>query len=84
MSAPWSNGRTSPTPTVLSTISGMPVAWAIAASASKSGTSSFGLPMVSTYSARVRSVIAAWNAAGSREFTNRTVRPNLGSVWWKS
>ena len=47
-SAPCSNGLTRPTPTVLSTISGMSCECAISAIASKSGTSSFGFPIVST------------------------------------
>ena len=49
MSAPCSIGRLSvAAPNVLSTTSGMPASWAISASAAKSGTSSRGLPIVST------------------------------------
>ena len=48
MSAPCSKGFTSPMPTVLSTTSGTPASCAIFETASKSGTSSFGLPIVST------------------------------------
>jgi hypothetical protein len=47
MSTPCSIGATRPIPTVLSTMKGTPAAWAILAIASKSGTSSFGLPIVS-------------------------------------
>ena len=44
-SAPCSKGLTKPTPIVLSTINGISWLWAISAKASKSGTSSFGLPI---------------------------------------
>jgi hypothetical protein len=49
MSAPWSIGRQKnpPAPKVLSTITGTPASWAIAAIFSKSGTLYFGLPMLS-------------------------------------
>ena len=48
MSAPWSIGRIRyGVAIVLSTISGMPASWAIAATASMSSVSSLGLPTVS-------------------------------------
>ena len=78
-SAPWSNGRASRGANVLSTMSGTPRSCAIAAIASKSGTSSLGLPIVSRKTALVFSSIAGMKLDGSAESTNRTSMPSLGS-----
>ncbi|MNW50172.1 hypothetical protein D3C74_276170 [compost metagenome] len=81
MSAPKSIGRSKyGLGNVLSTISGMPCSWAIAATASMSSTSPFGLPSVSAYNAFVLSVIAARKFSGFEESTNFTLMPSLGSV----
>lgn len=69
-----------PTPTVLSIISGMLFWCAISDRASKSGTSSLGLPMVSAYMARVLGVMAFLNSSGFCESTNVVVLPSLGKV----
>ena len=80
MSAPYSIGRLSvAAPKVLSTTSGNPAAWAISASASKSGTSSRGLPIVSTKSSRVPASMAARTWSRSWMSTNRVVMPHFGS-----
>jgi len=81
MSAPWSNGLTDPTPTVLSAIRGMPLSCAIFDITSKSGISNLGFPMDSTYIALVFSSIASSNSLGVCESTNLTVRPKSFNVF---
>jgi hypothetical protein len=84
MSAPWSNGLTEPIPTVLSAIKGIPLSCAIWDIMSKSGISSFGFPIDSTYIARVLSSIAAANSSGDWESTNFTSLPKSFRVFSNS
>ena len=67
---------------VLSTTSGMPRAWAAAATGSMSRMSPLGLGMVSPKKATVpSSARAAQEAASAGSSTKRVVMPNLGRVW---
>ena len=66
---------------VLSTISGRPCAWAMAAIASRSATMPSGFETLSTNTARVWSSIAAAKFCGSRGSTNLACQPNCGKVW---
>ncbi len=66
--------------TVLSTITGTPCLWAIAAIASRSGMLPAGLPMVSQNTAAVLSSMSASSAAGLSSLAKRTSMPRLGRV----
>ena len=65
---------------VLSTISGMPAACAMAAIASRSQTTPSGLEALSTKIALVFLRMAFWNCLGLVGSTKRTCQSNLGKV----
>jgi hypothetical protein len=62
--------------TVLSTISGTPLSWAMLAMAAKSSTLFFGLPIVSVNTALVLASMAAATLAGLPVSTNFTSMPS--------
>jgi hypothetical protein len=67
--------------TVLSTISGTPWRWAMAAMAAMSVTLPAGCRGLSTNTALVRASISGSKLAGLRWSANRVLMPNCGSVW---
>ena len=62
-------------------IAGSPWRWAISAIRRKSGTSFFGLPSVSRYTARVFLSTRLLMVSGLRGSKNRTSTPSLAKVW---
>ena len=85
MSQPCSMGRQrAGVAVVLSTTTGTPRAWAASAMAARSGIESFGLPIVSRYTAFVRSVMWEAKASASSLSTYSTLIPMRGNVVVKS